>query len=60
MNVILSGPGEWYLGYLENGFLGLLEAMGIPLWSVIVTIVAIIGILAFTFLVPFPETDRPT
>ena len=60
MNVILSGPGEWYLGYIESGFMGLLEAMGVPLWSFILTIIALVGILVFAFLVPFPDVDRPT
>jgi len=58
--MILSTPGRWLLGWQEDGFLGLLEALGIPLWAFIVTIVTILGALAVSFLVPFPQVNRPT
>ena len=58
--MILSTPGQWLLGWQEDGFLGLLEALGIPLWAFIVTIVTILGALAVSFLVPFPQVNRPT
>ncbi|MFY9116887.1 MAG: hypothetical protein WBK97_07605 [Bacteroidales bacterium] len=58
--MILSTPGEWALGWLDGGILGFLEAMGIPWWAALIMFVAIAGVLAFAFLVPYPDLDRPT
>ena len=58
--MILLTPGGLLLELQQGGFLGFLEALGIPLWAFIVTIVAIIGALVVSFLVPFPQVGRPT